>query len=261
MRLSQLWKSATARPQRERGLPSGQRIYAIGDIHGCHAQLVGLLERIRRDVAAKPRADVTLIYLGDYIDRGPRSAEVVTQALIDVPWARRTIRIKGNHEVMLDRFLMEPAYGAAWRQFGGLTTLGSYGVDLKAFQLGQDLERASNALARAMPSTHHAFMRSLVYSYEAGDYYFCHAGVRPGVALEQQQPADLCWIRQEFLSSEQDFGLIIVHGHTPVESPEVHSNRVNVDTGAYATGVLSCAVLEGSSIDFISIDISDVRRG
>ena len=260
MRLSQLWKSFNAEPQGERRLPEGQRIYAIGDIHGCDSHLVGLLDSIRLDVAAKPKAHVTLVYLGDYIDRGPHSAQVLSLVARSNPWANTTVRLKGNHEEMLERFLVEPAYGGAWRQFGGVPTLASYGVDVKAFQLGRDLDRAALELSRAIPEVHHNLIKSLPYSHIVGDYFFCHAGVRPGVALEQQQPSDLCWIRQEFLSSDADFGLIVVHGHTPVDAPDVWPNRVNVDTGAYATGILTCAVIEGAGMDFIAFETSDLPK-
>ena len=219
MRLSRLWKPASALSRGAPTLPDGTRVYAVGDVHGCHHLLTALLERIRRDVASKPRAQVTLIYLGDYIDRGPDSAGVISQVMTNMPWVDQTVRIKGNHEEMLERFLSEPAYGGAWRQFGGVPTLASYGVDAKAFQLGRDLESVSRELARAMPKEHHNFIQSLVYSHVEGDFFFCHAGVRPGVALDEQQPSDLCWIRQEFLSSSEVFELMIVHGHSPVEAP------------------------------------------
>jgi serine/threonine protein phosphatase 1 len=258
MQLSKLWKPTRTPSQRQRGLPPGHRIYAIGDVHGCRTHLAALLEKIRSDVSTRQASHVTLVYLGDYIDRGPDSAGVLALAMSNVSWADQTVRIKGNHEEMLERFLAEPSYGMAWRQFGGVPTLASYGIETRSFQLGRELEQVSRDLSRAMPTEHHNFIRSLVYSHTEGGYFFCHAGVRPGVALEQQQPADLCWIRHEFLSSLEEFGLMIVHGHSPVEAPEVHPNRVNVDTGAYATGCLSCAVLEGERIDFISVGMTDV---
>ena len=258
MRLSRLWKPSQTPSLRQRGLPPGHRVYAIGDVHGCRSHLAAILERIRADAAARPADHVTLVYLGDYIDRGPDSAGVLAMAMTDVPWADLTVRIKGNHEEMLERFLAEPSYGMAWRQFGGIPTLASYGIETKSFQLGRELEQVSRDLSRAMPTEHHNFIRSLVYSHVAGGYFFCHAGVRPGVALEQQQPANLCCIRNEFLSWQEEFDLVVVHGHTPVETPEVHPHRVNVDTGAYATGSLSCAVLEGARIDFITVGTSDI---
>jgi serine/threonine protein phosphatase 1 len=260
MRLSQLWKSNKSSSSQRPQVPAGQRVYAIGDVHGCRAHLAGLLDRIGRDVASKDRAEVTLVYLGDYIDRGPQSAEVIDLVLAQPTWADQVVRLKGNHEEMLERFLADPTYGNAWRQFGGLATVASYGVDTKGLQLGRDLERTARDLERAMPATHHNFVATLPYAHTIGDYFFCHAGVRPGVALEQQRASDLCWIRHEFLSSDDDFGLVVVHGHSPVESPEVFANRVNVDTGAYATGVLSCAVIEGARVDFICVDTSEVSK-
>jgi serine/threonine protein phosphatase 1 len=258
MRLSRLWKSAKVSSAQEPQVPDGQRVYAIGDVHGCRAHLAGLLDRIGQDSARKGAAEISLVYLGDYIDRGPQSSEVIELVLRVPIWADHVVRLKGNHEEMLERFLADPGYGSAWRQFGGLATLASYGVDTRAIQLGREYERAARDLERAMPATHHNFVSSLPYAHTIGDYFFCHAGVRPGVALEEQRNSDLCWIRYEFLSSAEDFGRVVVHGHSPVESPEVLANRVNVDTGAYATGVLSCAVIESTRVDFISVHTSDV---
>lgn len=251
MRLASLWPGRAARSQREERLPVGHRVYAIGDIHGCNALLVRLLDAIARDIVANPAAHVTLVYLGDYIDRGPQSADVISLVAQPLKGVDDTIRLKGNHEEMLERFLADPSYGSAWRQFGGLATLASYGVDVRAVQAGRDYDMAARALFQAMPASHSALVEALTYSYVKGGYFFCHAGVRPGVALEQQQPSDLCWIRHEFLASTEKFGKVVVHGHSPVESPEVLPNRINVDTGAYATGKLSCAVLEGDSVEFL----------
>jgi len=249
MRLAKLWTGKVSPPGPR--LPPGQRVYAIGDIHGCHALLVRLLSRIAHDLAARPAQHVTLVYLGDYIDRGPHSAQVLS--LIDqaLPGVDETIRLKGNHEIMLEQFLAAPENGGPWVQVGGLTTLASYKVDVKRVLLGRDYPQAAESLVRAMPDRHLELIQSLAYSHATGGYFFCHAGVRPGVALDQQQPSDLCWIRREFLDSEGDFGKVVVHGHSPVEEPDVWPNRINVDTGAYATGNLTAVVLEDNNVGFL----------
>jgi serine/threonine protein phosphatase 1 len=150
------------------------------------------------------------------------------------------------------RFLIDPRHGHQWRRFGGLATLISYGVDISKFRLGRGAGRTRSDFLAALPPAHQDFLLSLRYSVEIGDFFFSHAGVRPGVALHEQNPQDLIWIRDEFLYWRHDFGMMIVHGHTPVPEPELYHNRVNVDTGAFATGRLTCAVIEGSEIGFLS---------
>lgn len=240
-----------ARP--ERALPEGERVYAIGDVHGCDRQLAAMLSLIAADNAHLPPARVSLVMLGDYIDRGPASAAVLQRLGQPLSWCHQTVLLKGNHEEMLETFLADPAYGAQWRHFGGLETVASFGIDVAEMRRGRGLEAAREALATAMAGCGEMWGR-LVLHHAIGDYFFCHAGVRPGVALDQQSEKDLLWIRGEFLSADHDFGKIIVHGHTPVEKPEIARHRINVDTGAYATGLLSCVVLDGTSARFLSVD-------
>ena len=145
--------------------------------------------------------------------------------------------------MLLESFLADPAVGEHWRRLGGLETLHSYGVPVTGLMVGKAYEEAADRLRDAMPAEHTSFLRSLKNSYSTDKYFLCHAGVRPGVPLERQREEDLLWIRDEFLSSTKDFGKIVVHGHTPVEEPEVLPNRINIDTGAFATGRLTCVVL------------------
>jgi serine/threonine protein phosphatase 1 len=191
------------------------------------------------------------VTLGDYIDRGPDSHGVL-ERLIKNPFPTEFIALKGNHELMLENFLRDPSVADHWRRFGGLETLASYGVPVGSLMRGKGFAEAAAALKSALPQTHLDFIGALTTSLLIGRYFLCHAGVRPGVALERQSVDDLLWIREPFLASRADFGKIIVHGHTPMEKPEVLANRINIDTGAYMTSCLSCAVLGESSVRFLS---------
>jgi serine/threonine protein phosphatase 1 len=225
-------------------------VYVIGDIHGRLDLLDQLIEAIRRDVD-KHGNDSLTVTLGDYIDRGPNSRGVIERLLAD-PFPGRFIALKGNHEALLETFLDEPAIGSQWRQLGGLETLHSFGVPVGSLMVGRNYDQAAEQLRNALSQEHRRFLASLRTSLFIDRYFLCHAGVRPGVPLERQDEEDLLWIRDEFLNSRIDFGKIVVHGHTPVEEPEVLSNRINIDTGAFATGRLTCVVLEGEGHRFIS---------
>lgn len=229
--------------------PDGMRIYAVGDIHGRADLLDELLRRIDVD-RADGKAECLEIFLGDYIDRGPTSRQV-----IDRLWRRGTERkaifISGNHETLLKEFLGNPRKLDDWQRLGGLETLISYGLRPRLNMNAADQARLAEDLRHMMPAEHASFLSHLKPSFLCGDYFFVHAGVRPGVALAEQVERDLFWIRDEFLLHEENFGKIIVHGHTPVPKPEVRPNRVNIDTGAYATGRLTCLRLEGESIGFL----------
>ena len=225
-------------------------VYVIGDIHGRLDLLDRAIDAIRRDDAHKKNVG-TAITLGDYIDRGPSSRGVVDR-LADNPFEMPFVALKGNHEVLFEDFLANPEVGEHWRALGGLETLHSYGVPARLLMVG-NYEEAAASLRTALPSKHLDFLQSLRMSYEHGKYFFCHAGVRPGVPLERQNEEDLIWIRDEFLNSKMDFGKIVVHGHTPVHEPEVLPNRINLDTGAFATGKLTCLVLEGPRHRFLTL--------
>jgi serine/threonine protein phosphatase 1 len=228
------------------------RIYAIGDIHGCANLLDRMVEEISRDLAERPCADSLTVTLGDYVDRGTDSRGVIDR-LAGNPFPTALIALKGNHEEMLEAFLNQPDSAAEWRSYGGLETLHSYGIDVGPLMRGRDYERAAREFREALPQTHVDFLAALRPALEVGGYFLCHAGVRPGVPLSRQRPEDLLWIRDQFLGSKADFGKIVVHGHSPQETPEHLPNRINVDTGAFMTGRLTCAVLEPASVRFLSV--------
>jgi len=243
------FKSSTRKPRRPR-TPGGVRIYAIGDIHGRADLLEDALKRIDTDLANSPTSVSIEVFLGDYIDRGPESRRVLDQ-LVARKRAHQTVFLKGNHETLLMDFIVDPTILVAWERLGGLETLMSYGVvpsinsdHFSQVQLAADL-------GRTLPESHRAFLADLKSSFTCGDFFFVHAGVRPGIPLAKQKEEDLLWIRDDFLVCEDDFSKIIVHGHTPVRQPDIRSNRINIDTGAYVTGQLTCLRLEDEEIRLI----------
>ena len=232
--------SGTRQPPR---LPRGVRIYAVGDVHGRADLLAQLLARIDADLARHPHPRPVELFLGDYVDRGPESRQVV-DLLTKRSRSREMIFLKGNHETFIFDFLRNPASLDDWRQYGGFETLLSYGLRP---QIKADLvERRELAMAfgHLLPGTHKNFFASLESSFTCGEFFFTHAGVRPGVPLERQGEEDLLWIRDDFLLCEDAFGKFVIHGHTPVRQPDLRHNRLNIDTGAFATGRLTCLVLE-----------------
>ncbi|WP_374305519.1 metallophosphoesterase family protein [Methylocella sp.] len=231
-------------------LPPGVRIYATGDVHGRDDLLEPLLERIDEDIARHPVERPISVFLGDYIDRGPKSAEVVSR-LIERCAQGRTICLRGNHELYVPEFLRNPPILRSWGQYGGLSTLLSYGLSPSLSPAPEEEEELAAELDHVLPDSHRRFYETLPLSFSCGDYFFVHAGVRPGAALARQRDEDLLWIRDDFLTCEEPFEKIIVHGHTPVMEPDVRRNRINVDTGAYATGRLTCLRLEGRDVAFL----------
>ncbi|MDO8409376.1 MAG: metallophosphoesterase family protein [Phenylobacterium sp.] len=243
------------------GPPStgGRRVYAIGDIHGRHDLLEALVREIGRDVVeTPPLAQPLLIFLGDYVDRGPGSAQAVDMILRLQGESGFEIRaLKGNHEEALLRFLDEPSFGSTWAEHGGSATLASYGVQPPATRTDPTAwAEAAAAFAAVLPGAHLDFYRSLDLMAEVGDYAFVHAGVRPGVPLAHQEERDLLWIRGEFLQATGPFGKVIVHGHTPMEEPQVTPHRLGLDTGAYATGVLTAVRLDDEGQRFIQARVN-----
>jgi serine/threonine protein phosphatase 1 len=243
------------RPQaieRVTSVPPGSRVYAIGDIHG-RADLLADLHGKLKDDARQGRIERRcVVYLGDYVDRGLQSREVI-DLLLDAPLEGfESVHLMGNHEEFMLRFLEEPKAGPGWFMNGGGATLYSYGVRMPA--RGTDLTRISHLgeqLRGNLPERHLAFLTRLKRWHIEGDYYFVHAGIRPGVPLEEQRDEDILWIREPFLDDQSDHGKMVVHGHTITPEPELRPNRIGIDTGAYATGVLTCLVLEGSERRFL----------
>jgi len=226
-------------------LPAGMRVYAVGDIHGCATRLEDLHRLIAADLAARPVAEPLLLHVGDYVDRGPDSRAVIARLAAGPPIpGLPTVNLTGNHEQMMLKTLasLDPDDIENWLANGGEETLRSW--ELNPFD---DPEAWPAAIAPA----HTAFMRDMPLMHRAGGYLFVHAGVRPGVKLDRQSREDLLWIRDPFLSHDGDLGLVVVHGHTPVSAPLVRRNRIDIDTGAYLGGDLTCAVLEGDRIGFL----------
>jgi len=232
-------------------VPARVRVYAIGDSHGCVDHLKHLQEIILDDsrAGAANLERRAIVYLGDYIDRGPDSRGLIDR-LIGAPLPGfESVFLKGNHDAMLLRLIDEGVAGPSWALHGLFETLGSYGIDPAVWHSGAAALRV--AVVEAVPAPHLAFLRSLHHSHIEGDYFFAHAGVRPGVPLEAQSPRDLMWIRDEFLDSNADHGKVVVHGHTPVEVPDTRANRIGIDTGAVYGGVLTALVLEGTARRFL----------
>jgi serine/threonine protein phosphatase 1 len=232
-------------------IPPPDRLYVIGDIHGRADLLECMIEQLHSDLEKYPIGNCLTVTIGDYIDRGMKSRDVLDR-LAGNPFPTAFIPLKGNHEDLFETFLRDPSIGGRWRRLGGLETLHSYGVDVGPLMRGKDYEAAAEALRSAVPQAHLDFLASLNTALIVGRYFLCHAGVCPGVPLLQQREEDLLGIRERFLNSNADFGKIVVHGHTPVEAPEILPNRINIDTGAFMTGRLTCVVLEEERVRFLT---------
>lgn len=239
-------------------LPRGVRAYAIGDVHGRLDLLLAMEEKIRADLRESGRGlDSIVIHLGDFVDRGFESRKVLDHLAKQTGMGPSQVLLLGNHDLWLREFAAGgDTYGdqaASWIRFGGDATLLSYGVKLDLRQPEPErFDEARIQLQRRFPAEHAAFLDRLELAFCMGDYFFCHAGIRPEVPLERQIEGDLLWIREPFLSWDGDCGKIIVHGHTVDEAPVIRSNRIGIDTGACWTGRLTCLVLEGSSFRFLS---------
>ncbi|MGI4730520.1 MAG: metallophosphoesterase [Janthinobacterium lividum] len=232
------------------GIPRGRRCYAIGDVHGRLDLLRGAIAAIRADMAdvtaAGPVERAYLVMLGDLIDRGPESRGVIEYLrTMDTDWITPVLLLGNHEEAMLAAYDGDLDWLRRWAGFGGSETVQSYGVP-SVLLLKDDWRGYWQALRSAIPPEHIAFVRAFYDRFSLGDYLFVHAGVRPGVAVADQQPRDLRWIRDEFLTAADDFGAVVVHGHSISEEPELLANRIGIDTGAYRTGRLTILRLEGS---------------
>jgi serine/threonine protein phosphatase 1 len=227
-------------------IPPGMTVTAIGDVHGHLDLLEPYLAEAEARAVRHPHRRHRVILLGDVIDRGPRSADTVERLCRGLGHCELTV-LRGNHEeAMLDFITGEPN-GRHWLEFGGRDTIRSYGVTVPTG--GRiDANDLREALIGALPRPHLKFLESLPVSVTLGDYFFVHAGARPGRALGQQTLRDLLWIREEFLASTARFEKKIVHGHTPVPEPDFRDNRINLDTGAYGSGRLTAAVFEDDQV-------------
>lgn len=221
----------------------GVRVYVIGDIHGRADLLAQTLARIDTNEAMHPVAHCITVFLGDYVDRGLRSREVIDQ-LIERQQKGRVVMLRGNHDDSMLRALHDMDVALRWLAAGGRETLYAYGVTVPIDIDRDSIHTVMAVAAKQIPTRHTAFLEKLLPYAVIGDYAFVHAGVRPGIALEHQTPDDLMSIRQPFLDCDMPHDFVIVHGHTPVTTPDFRLNRINIDTGAYITGNLTCLVLE-----------------
>jgi len=221
--------------------PRDMRLYAIGDVHGCIDELSAVHESIAEDLAAAPAQDWRIVHVGDFVDRGPDSAAVL-QFLSERSAADpRIVNLRGNHDHMFAEALAgDTRMQTVWLQNGGDTTLADYGLSARG------LSASSNGgTGDKIPQAHVDFLDNLPFSARFGDYFFVHAGIDPAIALDDQVPDDMMWIRERFLQDGREYDAVIVHGHTPTRRIDVRANRVGIDTGAVFGGHLSCLILDG----------------
>jgi serine/threonine protein phosphatase 1 len=231
---------------------SGRRAYAVGDIHGRLDLLDGLLDKIHADMEARGEVETLLVFVGDLIDRGPSSSQVIERLRTYSRDGVRPVFLLGNHEEVLLRVLGGDAdLIADWLRFGGKQCLLSYGLDPAELRTLRQ-EGALDAIREAIPVAHVDFLKSFADTCQFGDYLFVHAGIRPGVPLDEQLQADLRWIRDPFLFDDSDHGFVVVHGHTITPEVEDLPNRIGIDTGAYRTGVLTAVAIDGSEHWFLN---------
>ncbi len=238
----------------------GKRVYAIGDIHGHVDTLARMHDLIEADMKERPVDDATILYVGDYIDRGPDSKGVIDLLVERELYAPqfRHVFLLGNHEdAMYNEFMAEPqGHRQDWLQWGGAEAVESYGVEIdKSKAYGPQAERIAAELKEALPLIHHEFFKNLKLYYEVDDYLFVHAGIRPGVPIEKQTKQDLTFTREPFMSFEGHHPQRVVHGHTATRTQkiDIRPNRINVDTHHYGGGPLTCAVIEGEDVRVIEV--------
>jgi len=240
----------------EAAAPDGVRLYAIGDVHGRLDLLDRMHERIATEIERDRPADWRIIHLGDYVDRGPESAGVLERLARRSTDDARVLSVVGNHDLGFLEFLAVPRGDGLFATHGGADTARSYGVGI-CFRDPVALSAGWTELDAAVPAHHRDFIARLPFSLTFGDFFFCHAGIRPGVPLAEQSPDDLVWIRQEFHRWPQLHPKVVVHGHTPTGEPDVFGNRVNVDTGAWQTGRLTALVIEGTEKRFLQATLAN----
>ena len=230
----------------EASIPDGERVYIIGDIHGRNDLLNELLAVISKDSQNSPNIKKSLIYLGDYIDRGPNSKGVIDTILSTQLPNVTPITLMGNHEQSMLGFLNDPEANSDWLKFGGAETILSYGVSIHPGTItAKILKETSESLNRVLPDAHRQFLLNLKESYILGDYMFVHAGIDPKRSIKKQRVQDLLWIRADFIEHSELYEKVIVHGHTIVSKTELYNNRIAIDTGAYYSGILTCLSIEG----------------
>lgn len=234
--------------------PDKLRVYAIGDVHGRLDLLQEMHRLIQLENEKAPPFDWVIVHLGDYIDRGPQSKGVLDFLVNAQKRSHRILALAGNHDVGFLDFINSGSPDGIFANNGGRQTARSYGVEID-FDDSRSIRSGQAAMASAVPSAHMDFMRRLPLSMVFGDFFFCHAGIRPGVDLDHQAPSDLIWIRWEFLDDLRLYPKVIIHGHTPATEVEVRPNRVNLDTGAYSSGRLSAIVIDGANKFFLEAKV------
>jgi len=238
--------------------PEGVRLYAIGDVHGRLDLLAAMHRRIEAEIERDQPADWRVIHLGDYGDRGPDSKGVLDFLIEAQKRDPRHLMLAGNHDLGFLDFLKAPDADGLFIRYGGLQTAQSYGVTIGGGsawfgKAEAALRQGHAALVEAVPQSHVDFLRSLPFSLVFADFFFCHAGIRPGIPLDQQNPQDLIWIRDVFHNHADLYPKIVVHGHTPVPEAEVMANRVNVDTLAWQSGNLTALVVDGAEKRILTV--------
>jgi serine/threonine protein phosphatase 1 len=234
--------------------PDKLRVYAIGDVHGRLDLLQEMHRRIHVENEKSSPFDWVIVHLGDYVDRGPESRGVINFLIDGQRKNHRILALAGNHDSGFLEFLDTGDRYGLFARYGGRQTALSYGVNID-FGNDQSIASGREALKAAVPPAHIDFLRRLPRSMIFGDFFFCHAGIRPAVELERQNPEDLIWIRSEFLDSTRLHSKVIIHGHTPATEVEIRPNRVNLDTGAYASGRLSAIIIDGNNKAFLEATV------
>ncbi|MSP52961.1 MAG: serine/threonine protein phosphatase [Gammaproteobacteria bacterium] len=249
--ITKLLRLTATQPYPAPSLPENTRVYCIGDIHGCYELLKQLTTQIEEDMHGFI-GRIIVIYLGDFIDRGASSKEVIEFLINHRKDAVEYVFLRGNHEQTLLDFLTEDSIARAWLSYGGMATFANYGVHVaKIPTKPDDFKQLQKQFSDKLPHEHYQFLSKTVLSYSLGCYFFVHAGINPHYALAQQIPEDLLQIRDEFIGFKKPFEKIIVHGHTITATPERLPNRIGIDTGAYLSGILTCLVLETDQQRFI----------
>lgn len=251
-------RAAAERPSLRRRIDLGDRppnfpIYAIGDIHGCLDHLLRAEDKIATDIEVSGQAG-PVILLGDYVDRGPASAQVLDHLGQPSNLGLKRVALCGNHDHIFRQFIDDPDAHLEWLALGGEQTLLSYGIDIHRIGLRQRGRNArlKEALEGAVPASHKQFLDALPVSLKIGSYLFVHAGIRPGISLEQQSEEDLIWIREPFLSVGPSLpALMVIHGHTPYPAPNLGPGRIGIDTGAFYSGKLTVLKIDGGKTRFL----------
>ena len=230
---------APPRQRLMRSLSEFSAIYAIGDVHGCYSELLRLEQRIVADAALDPGSKL-LVMLGDYIDRGPNSRAVLEHLCRPPPPGFERVALCGNHDDSFWRFLQAPTDNRSWLDFGGKETLYSYGIDAsQILRQGGGVEGLAQAANDKMPGAHRDLLETMPIALSVDSLIFVHAGIRPGIPLENQVDSDLMWIREPFLSEGSALASVVIHGHSPSTDATFSKGRIGIDTGAYATGKLT----------------------